>query len=156
MEQERKPRLSVSCGAICEQDGKILMVKEYRPTEGVVFNQPVGKLEFEEDIFEGTRREVKEETGLDIELTHFLGAYVWLVDNGNTSIRFCFVARVVQGILRAESRLDNTTVEPLWLSREELYERENMFRNLVTKKCLADYFAGKRYPLEVVATLREK
>lgn len=131
------------------------MVKESRPDEGFVLNQPVGKLNLHEDIFEGTRREVKEETGLEIKLTHFLGAYVWLLNNGNTSIRFCFVACVTGGKLRPEPRADNETVEPVWLSREELHELESRFRNPVTRKCLEDYFAGTRYPLEAVKTLRD-
>ena len=50
------------------------MVQETRAVEGVVFNQPVEKLEPHEDIFEGTCREVKEETGLDVELTDFPGS----------------------------------------------------------------------------------
>jgi ADP-ribose pyrophosphatase YjhB (NUDIX family) len=146
-------RLMVACGAICERKGKILMVKEYRPEEGHVLNQPVGKLEFGESVFDATIREVREETGLDIELTYFLGAYVWLISNGNTSIRFCFVARVVGGELRVEPRTDKEIVQPVWLSREELRESENKFRNPVTEKCLDDYFAGIRHPLEVVRTL---
>ena len=146
-------RLMVACGAICEQKGKILMVREYRPEEGHVLNQPVGELRPGESVFNATVREVREETGLDIDLTHFLGAYVWLISNGDTSIRFCFVAQVVGGELRNEPRTDREIVQPVWLSREELRESENKFRNPVTKKCLEDYYAGKWYPLEVVQTL---
>ena len=153
MFQTRPPQLTVACGVICENAGRILMVQETRAAEGVVFNQPVGKLEPHEDIFEGTCREVKEETGLDVELTDFLGAYTWLLSNGNTSIRFCFIARVACGELRRETRTDDEIVEPMWLSREELKQLETQFRNPVTKKCLADYFSGTRYPLAVVQTI---
>ena len=146
-------KLMVACGAICEQNGKILMVQEYRPDEGLVLNQPVGKLQLHESVFDAAIREVHEETGLNVELTHFLGVYVWLISNGNTSIRFCFVAQVLDGGLRAEPRTDREIVQPVWLSREELHESENRFRNPVTKRCLEDYFAGVRYPLEVVNTL---
>lgn len=153
MFQTRTPQLTVACGVICEDAGKILMVRETRVAEGIVFNQPVGKLEPREDIFEGTCREVKEETGLEVALTGFLGVYTWLLSNGNTSIRFCFVARVVRGELRPEMRADNEVVEPMWLSREELKRLETQFRNPVTKKCLEDYLSGARYPLAVVQTI---
>jgi ADP-ribose pyrophosphatase YjhB (NUDIX family) len=146
--------LMVACGAICEKAGKILMVEEIRPEEGRVLNQPVGKLEFGEDVFAATIRETKEETGLDIELTHFLGVYIWLINNGNTSIRFCFIGCVVGGQLRDELRTDNETVSPVWLSREELDNRKTQCRNCVTKQCLDDYFLGKLYPLEIVQTLK--
>jgi 8-oxo-dGTP pyrophosphatase MutT (NUDIX family) len=155
MSNENKPSIMVACGAICEQDGKILMVEEHRFDEGVVFNQPVGKMELGEDIFRAAKREVWEETGLEIELTDLLGVYVWLLDNGNTSIRFCFIARVTGGDLRPEPRTDGETVEPVWLSREELDRIKGQFRNPVTRQCLEDYFAGKKYPLGLVATLGE-
>ena len=83
--------MNIACGAICEEDGKILMVREYRKDEGIVLNQPVGALELNEDICMAALREIKEETGLDVKLTNFLGVYVWLLKNGNTSIRFCFI-----------------------------------------------------------------
>ncbi|MGR3304443.1 MAG: NUDIX domain-containing protein [Candidatus Scalindua sp.] len=148
-------KINIACGAVCETDGKILMVKEKRKDEGIVLNQPVGALELNEDICEATRREVKEETGLDIKLTNFLGIYVWLLKNGNTSLRFCFIGCVIGGELGAEIRTDEETVEPIWLSREELKQSEQLFRNPVTKKCLEDYFSGVRYPLDAVRILRD-
>ncbi len=148
-------KITVACGAICEQDGKILMVREHRPDEGIVLNQPVGALDLGEDVYQGAKREVFEETGLEIELTHFLGAYVWLLGNGNTSIRFCFVAQVVGGALRPEPRDDDEIVEPVWLSPEELREFQDQFRNPVTQKCIDDYYAGKLYPLDAVRMLNK-
>ena len=147
--------MRVIAAGFIRRNGKLLVAK--RSTKARLFpgqyELPGGKLEFGESVFDATIREVREETGLDIELTHFLGAYVWLISNGNTSIRFCFVARVVGGELRVEPRTDGEIVQPVWLSRGELRESENKFRNPVTEKCLDDYFAGIRYPLEVVRTL---
>ena len=149
-------QINISCGVICEKNYRILMVKETRKDEGIVFNQPVGKLELNEDVFEAARRELKEETGLEVELTDFLGAYVWLLPNGNTSIRFCFIGRVMGGDLRREERTTDETVEALWLSREELREAEKSYRNIVTKQCLEDYFSGIRHPLNVIKVLRNR
>jgi 8-oxo-dGTP pyrophosphatase MutT (NUDIX family) len=148
-----QPSIEIACGAICEQEGRILMVREYRQDEGHVLNQPVGGLELGESILDAAIREVREETGLEIELTHFLGAYVWLINDGKTSIRFCFVARVIGGNLRPEPRTDSETVKPVWLSLQQLKESEPKFRNPVTKKCLEDYFAGVRHPLSVIQAL---
>jgi ADP-ribose pyrophosphatase YjhB (NUDIX family) len=146
-------QITIACGVICEEGGRILMVKETRENEGVVFNQPVGSLELKEDVFEGARREFKEETGLEVELTDFLGSYVWLVPNGNTSVRFCFIGRVIGGELRCEESIGNETVQPLWLTREELHQVESLYRNPVTKQCLEDYFSGISYPLSVIKVL---
>ncbi len=151
--REQLGNLTVACGAICEHEGKILMVQEYRPDEGHVLNQPVGKLKLGENILEATKRELQEETGLVVELIYFLGTYVWLLNNGNTSIRFCFIATPISGELRQEPRTDDEIVQPIWLSPAELQAAEKKFRNPVTKKCLEDYYAGKKYPLDTVITL---
>ena len=148
------PSLMVSCGAVVEKDGKILMVREHRAAEGEVLNQPVGKLELGEDAFEATQREVWEETGLRVALTHFLGTYVWLVENGNTSIRFCFIAEVVGGKLGVQIE-DDEVIGPVWLSLEQLNQSSHLFRTPVTALCLNDYFAGIRYPLSAVRVLRD-
>ena len=147
-------QIKIACAVICEQDDRILMVKETREDEGIVLNQPVGKLELNEDIFEAARREFKEETGLEIELTDFLGTYVWLLSNGNTSIRFCFVGRILGGVLHCKVRDGNEIIEPLWLTRDDLSATENQYRNPVTKQCLEDYFSGVRYPLNIIKVLR--
>jgi hypothetical protein len=65
-----------------------------------------------------------------------------------------FIARVACGELRREIQTDDEIAEPMWLSREELKQRETQFRNPVTKKCLADYFSGTRYPLAAVQITR--
>jgi 8-oxo-dGTP pyrophosphatase MutT (NUDIX family) len=147
-------QINIACGVICEKDGKILMVMETREDEGVVFNQPVGSLELNEDVFEAARRELQEETGLEVELTSFLGAYVWLIPNGNTSIRFCFIGCVIGGELRCEVGTGIELVEPMWLCQEELREKESLYRNPVTKQCLEDYFSGIRHPLSVIKVLK--
>ncbi len=144
-----RPR--VAAGVICEQNGRILMVREDQPGEGIVWNQPVGHLDAGEDVFEAARREAYEETGLQVELTALLGVYVWVREDGDTLMRVCFTARVAGGTLGPIDR--EVVQEAVWLTRDELEAVRPRLRNPVAARCLDDYFAGKRYPLETVTSI---
>lgn len=51
-----------------KKDNKILMVQENRREKKGKWNMPAGKLEENEDIISACMREVKEETGIDVEI----------------------------------------------------------------------------------------
>jgi ADP-ribose pyrophosphatase YjhB (NUDIX family) len=141
-----RPR--VACGVICEQDGRILMVREDQPGEGIVWNQPVGHLDPGEDVFEAAIRETYEETGLRVELTGLLGVYVWVRDDGDTLLRVCFTARPTGGTLGPRDR--EVVVAAEWLGPEQLAAIRPQLRNPIARQCLDDYAAGRRHPLDAI------
>nr|WP_253186105.1 NUDIX hydrolase [Bacillus licheniformis] len=49
-------------------DDKVLMIKENKPTSVNKWNFLGGRIEYGEDILYSARREVKEETGFDVNL----------------------------------------------------------------------------------------
>jgi len=55
------------------KDGKLLMVQENQPHCRGKWNLPAGHLDQNENMFDAAIREAKEETGLDVKLTGFLG-----------------------------------------------------------------------------------
>lgn len=69
---------------VAENDGNILMVRQYRYATGEVLSElPAGKLDKEnEDILSAAKRELEEETGFNAENWESLG-YIW------TSPGFC-------------------------------------------------------------------
>ena len=144
-----RPRLAA--GVICERDGRILMVREDQPGEGIVWNQPVGHLDAGEDVMQAALRETYEETGLQVELTGLLGVYVWVQGDGDTLIRVCFTARFAGGELGPVDR--EVVQEAVWLTREEIDAIRPRLRNPVALRCLDDYYAGKRFPLDAVTRI---
>lgn len=60
--------MPVIVGEVIEKDGKYLLVQEARKCRGK-WNLPAGHLDIGETILDAARREAKEESGLETELT---------------------------------------------------------------------------------------
>lgn len=61
--------MKIVVGGIVEKEGKVLLVQEAKEKCYGKWNFSAGKLEVNESITEGALREIKEETGCDVELT---------------------------------------------------------------------------------------
>ena len=64
--------MKVVVGGIVEKDGKVLLVQEAKERCYGKWNIPAGGLEINESLVEGAIREIKEETGCDVEITGLL------------------------------------------------------------------------------------
>ena len=62
----------VIVGGIIVKDNKVLLVQEAKKKCYGKWNIPAGRLELNESILSGAIREIKEETGCDVELTGIL------------------------------------------------------------------------------------
>ncbi len=71
---------------------EILLIQEGKQNCYGKWNVPSGHLEENEDILSGAIREVREETGLDVELSSLIGVYNNQFENSN-SIQFVFLAK---------------------------------------------------------------
>ena len=65
--------MKVIVGGVIEKDGKVLLVQEAQKRCYGKWNIPAGHLDFNETIMQGAIREIKEETGCDVELTGVVG-----------------------------------------------------------------------------------
>ena len=61
--------MKVIVGGVIEKDGKILLVQEKKEKCYGKWSLPAGHLDPNESIMQGAIREIKEETGCDVELT---------------------------------------------------------------------------------------
>ena len=73
MSDDNQPSLMVD--AIVEKEGKVLLVKRKKDPFKDKWSFPGGKVDNNERVEDAVKREVREETSLDIELTDILGVY---------------------------------------------------------------------------------
>ena len=64
--------LKIIVGGIIEKDNKYLLIQEAKESVRGKWNIPAGKLEQNEYIIDGAKREIKEETGCNVLLTGIL------------------------------------------------------------------------------------
>jgi 8-oxo-dGTP diphosphatase len=120
--------IMVAVGAIIEdKKGRILLVKHVPGRGGFWQGKwicPGGKLQEGETIEEGIKREVREETSLDIELTRPLVPFDRVVKEDNKVmlhvIYIDYMAKLVAGELRPGSDVG----EGLWVERKSLSQLE--------------------------------
>lgn len=138
---------SVTVAAVLERDGRFLFVEEDIDGRRVL-NQPAGHLEPGESLAAACAREVLEETAHRITPTALVGVYRWhYAAKDVTFLRFAFCG-TVDGF-DAARKLDREIVRTHWLSLEALKARAGMHRSPLVLKCVEDYLAGRRYPLEL-------
>lgn len=139
--------IDVTVAAVIEQDGKFLVVEERSKSGRLVLNQPAGHLEQGESLVDAVVREALEETGHRFLPTHVVGFYLWRNEAGNnTYLRVAFCGAAVPPAGTAD--LDDGIVATHWLTRSQLSSRQSQLRSPMVMRCLDDYLAGRRYPLD--------
>jgi 8-oxo-dGTP pyrophosphatase MutT (NUDIX family) len=145
----RPPDITVA--ALAERQGRFLLVEE-RIARRLVFNQPAGHVERGETLLEAVARETREETAWRFISEAFLGAYLWRhPGTGRASLRFAFIGSVADH--DALQPLDHGILRTHWLTRGQLLEREARLRSPLVLRCIDDYLAGQRQPLDGIGHL---
>ena len=135
-------KIILNCaGAIITRDDKILF---QRRSDNNKWGLIGGLLEMNETYEEAAIREIREETGLEVELTGFVGIFhnhdmVW--SNGDQAhvISAVYIAEIISG----EPRIDEESFELRFFGKYELPE---VFAE-DHKAALEAYFKGVRYPV---------
>jgi 8-oxo-dGTP pyrophosphatase MutT (NUDIX family) len=142
-------RPSVTVAAVIERDGRFLFVEETIDGRRVL-NQPAGHLDPGESLAAACAREVMEETAHEFAPRELVGIYRWKYEAKNlTFLRFCFSGSA--GHFFKERKLDKEIVALHWLSLEDLMKRKSEHRSPLVQRCVEDYLAGKRFPMDVFA-----
>jgi 8-oxo-dGTP pyrophosphatase MutT (NUDIX family) len=141
----------VVVAAIVERDGKFLLVEEHT-AEGLRLNQPAGHWEPGETLLDAVRREALEETAHHVEPLALLGCYsTYYPLRDITYLRFAYVCRATG--FDAERTLDEGIVRAVWLTPDELAAHPTPHRSRLVMRCMQDYLAGRRFPLDFVSHL---
>lgn len=140
----------VTVATVVNRDGLLLMVEE-RVSGKIVFNQPAGHLEPDESILDAAVRETLEETGWQVALTAFIGAYQWRApESGRHYLRMAFAAEPLAH--SPERALDDGIIAAHWLSPSAIQALADQHRSPLVWRVIRDYLAGQRHPLELVGT----
>ncbi|KAA3649553.1 MAG: NUDIX hydrolase [Proteobacteria bacterium] len=146
MERVWKPNVTVA--AVIERRGRFLLVEE-ETADGLRFNQPAGHLEAGESLVEAAGREALEETAHPFTPEYLVGIYQWPRPDGEvTYLRFAFGGSVGEAI--AGRRLDDGIVRAVWLTRDEIVATADRHRSPLILRCVDDYLAGQRAPLDLL------
>ncbi|MBO5348279.1 MAG: NUDIX hydrolase [Clostridia bacterium] len=95
--------MEIIVGGIIENQGKILMVQEGKEKCYGKWSIPAGHLETNETIMEGALREIKEETGCDVELTGIATVANKVLED-NVVVFIIFVAKLLNETIKIDSK----------------------------------------------------
>ena len=138
----------VTVATVVVRDGRLLMVEEQVQGE-LVLNQPAGHLEPDESLAEAALRETLEETGWEVALTSFIGAYQWTSPrDGKQFLRMAFAAEPRRH--DPARPLDEGIVQALWLTPAELAAESARHRSPLVWRVAEDFLAGRRLPLRAL------
>lgn len=143
----------VSVG-VWDDQGRFLMVEEEKEYVRGLWSLPSGRLELNETLIEGAKREVFEETRCKVEITGLCGIFHYQVENDKgMSVRFCFNSKLISWDKNAE--LEKEIISCQWKTKEEVTEmiKVGKIRSKSVESAIQEYFKGKNYPLDVLKEL---
>ncbi len=140
----------VTVATVVVRDGRLLLVEE-QVNGALVLNQPAGHLEPDESLVDAALRETREETGWDVRLTSFVGAYQWKAPSGRHYLRFAFGAEPVRH--DPDLPLDTGIARALWMTPAELQAAHARHRSPLVWQAVEDHLAGRRHPLSLLQHL---
>lgn len=125
--RENPERPVIGVGAVVMQRGEVLLIRRGKPPKEGEWSLPGGAQELGESVHDALKREVKEETGLDVKVLDFLDI-IDLIDHADGgAVRYHYtlvdyLAEPTGGALRAGSdasdarffKLEEALALPLW------------------------------------------
>lgn len=140
-----KPHVTVS--AVIEDRGRFLLVEE--DVRGQLqLNNPAGHLEEKESLTEAVVREVQEETAHRFTPECITGIYLWRhPGTEKTFLRANFFGQASD--FNPDQPLDDGIQRTLWLTRDEIEAEMVRLRSPLVLRCIDDYLAGQRHPLDI-------
>ena len=155
-----KPNVTVAAVIACQRDGseKFLLVEE-ETRDGLKLNNPAGHLDPGESPVDACIRETLEETAFAFLPGAVVGVYLSRFERSAsaeeealdiTYLRFAFCGAL--GEFDSSRALDHGIVRTLWLSADEIRAASASHRSPLLMRCVDDYLAGKRYPIDLITT----
>lgn len=121
MNREHPTRPVVGVGAVILRDDRVLLVRRRRPPRQGQWSLPGGAQELGETVEEAVRREVREETGLELERIQLLTVVDFIQRDPDGRIRYHYTLVDVLGeAAPGEVRPGDDACEAAWFPVSEL------------------------------------
>ncbi|KOO57848.1 ADP-ribose pyrophosphatase [Rheinheimera sp. KL1] len=142
-----RPLLHLTVAAVLYFQGRYLLVEEKdKSSDRLVLNQPAGHVEENEDLISAVKRELQEETGLNLEPSAWLGISQLKAANGHFYVRVNFVFTPDE--LPALYQPQDTDILALhWLSLEELRSHVLPARSQLVLDAISQFEQKQLLPL---------
>ncbi len=121
-------------GCVVEQNGKFLLIQEAKPSVYGLWNIPAGHVDRGETAETAAIREVKEETGYDVELREKLGVYT----TASGRRVHVFKAHILSGALFTP---DDEILDAEWFTYDEILamQHANQLRDGFVMAAVREY-----------------
>ncbi len=115
-----------SCHALVRSGDRVLLVRRARPPLEGYWGLPGGGVELGETVEDAVVREVKEETGLDVNVRRYLGYKDAIERDGAGRVRWHYVIHFFEAAVPEGAGLTPTpsddAAEARWFTPEELHD----------------------------------
>lgn len=153
MRRRLKRNSHLVTGAILTDDaGKICLIQEAKGPWAGTWNLPLGHLEHGETMVDGAKREVKEETGYNVELNSLLPLQNASCEN---VFRVLYVGNVISGSPTERIKTDASAVD--WFTIDEIkqkFDRKEL-RDVGAWHDILLYQNGIYLPLDTIKEIDE-
>lgn len=134
--REYPERPLVGVGGVVIGDGGVVLIRRGNQPRRGEWSIPGGKLEVGETLAEGVRRELREETGLEVEVRGLIEAFDRVYRDPDGRVRFHYV--ILDYLCRASSlepAAGGDALEAVWVPEGELdqYQLETNVQRVLRK-----------------------
>ena len=142
--------MKVIVGGIIEKDGKYLLVQEAKKKCYGKWNFPAGHLDFNESLEQGAIREIKEETGCDVELKG-----VCYIANRILEDDLCVMIVFNAKLIKEKIEYDKEEIlDVKWIDYDEIVNKmDDKIRGSYVKKAVHNQNKNIISPIEIVDIL---
>lgn len=134
-----------------QRQSRFLLVQEKKPENYGRWNLPGGHLELGETVQQGARREVIEETGLQVALSALVGIYTTIRKPDYQAIRFVFAAE--HDGSEPSPGSDILAVRWFALAEVDALPDAELVGGQRLRRILQDVESGQRFPLSALVEL---
>lgn len=145
--------MKVIVGGIIEKDGKYLLVQEAQEKAYKKWNFPAGHLDFNESLKEGAIREIKEETGCDVELDGVCYIANKVLEN-DLFVMIAFSAKLTNENIKFDKE---EILDVKWFDYDEIVNKmDNELRGNYIKTAVMNHKKKLIAPINIVNVLNDK